>query len=107
MSRDPTVPPRATLGWVLAQAGADELVSVERLRGGWTSAMHAVVVRVRDGERSLVLRRMLREPWKTHAVGLLGREAAILKLLAATAIPARRWSRLTRSRTRPTSRRCS
>ncbi|HTE60569.1 MAG TPA: phosphotransferase, partial [Solirubrobacteraceae bacterium] len=88
MARDPTVPPRATLGWVLAQAGADELVSVERLRGGWTSAMHAVVVRAGDSDRSLVLRRMLREPWKTHAVGLLGREAAILKLLAATAIPA-------------------
>jgi aminoglycoside phosphotransferase (APT) family kinase protein len=52
-----------------------------------TSAMHAVRVRAAAGERSLVLRRMFREPWKTHAVGLLEREAAILGLLEATAIP--------------------
>ncbi len=90
MPRDPTAPPAATLGWVLARVGADEVVSVERLRGGWTSAIHGVVVRQRNRERSLVLRRMFREPWKTHAVGLLGREAAILKLLEATAVPAPR-----------------
>jgi aminoglycoside phosphotransferase (APT) family kinase protein len=79
--------PRATLDWVLAAAGADEVLEVEPLRGGWTSAMHAVRVRAGGGERSLVLRRMFREPWKTHAVGLLEREAAILGLLEATAIP--------------------
>lgn len=50
--------------------------------------MHGLIVRDRNGERSLVLRRMFREPWKTHAVGLLGREAAVLKLLEATAVPA-------------------
>ena len=50
--------------------------------------MHAVVLRVGHSERSLVLRRMFREPWKTHAQGLLGREAAVMRLLEATAIPA-------------------
>ncbi len=88
MPHDLTAPPPSTLEWVLARAGADELVSIERLRGGWTSAMHAVVVRGSDSERSLVLRRMFREPWKTHAVGLLDREAAMLRLLKPTAIPA-------------------
>jgi aminoglycoside phosphotransferase (APT) family kinase protein len=89
MSGDPTPPPPpATLRWVLKQARADELVSVERLLGGWTSAIHGVVVRTGGAERSLVLRRMFRQPWKSHAAGLLGREAAILKLLEATAVPA-------------------
>jgi aminoglycoside phosphotransferase (APT) family kinase protein len=86
--QDPSAPPPATLRWLLARAGADEVVAVERLRGGWTSAMHAVVVRDGNSDRSLVLRRMFREPWKTHAVGLLEREAAVMKLLSGTAIPA-------------------
>jgi aminoglycoside phosphotransferase (APT) family kinase protein len=88
MSHDPTPPPPATLRWVLAHAEADELVRVEPLRGGWTSAMHAVVVRAGDIERPLVLRRMFREPWRTHAVGLLSREAAMMRLLEATSVPA-------------------
>jgi aminoglycoside phosphotransferase (APT) family kinase protein len=84
----PTPPPPATLRWVLTAARANEVLGVERLTGGWTSAMHAVHVR-RDGEeRSLVLRRMFREPWRTHAEGLLGREAATLRLLEATSVPA-------------------
>jgi aminoglycoside phosphotransferase (APT) family kinase protein len=88
MSTEHQVPPSTTLSWVLARSGADQLVSVESLFGGWTSAMHAVVVREGDSERSLVLRRMFREPWRTHAVGLLGREAAAMRLLESTAIPA-------------------
>jgi aminoglycoside phosphotransferase (APT) family kinase protein len=64
------------------------VVAVEPLRGGWTSAMHAVVVRDGSSERSLVLRRMVREPWRTHAADLLRREAAVMKLLEDTAIPA-------------------
>jgi aminoglycoside phosphotransferase (APT) family kinase protein len=83
-----TAVPPETLRWVLAQTGADELVAVERLRGGWTSAMHALVVREGSSKRSLVLRRLFREPWRTHAKGLLGREAAVLELLDATAVPA-------------------
>jgi hypothetical protein len=71
---------------VLAAAGADEVLEIEPLRGGWTSAMHAVRAREGTNELSLVLRRMFREPWKTHAVGLREREGAILGLLEATAI---------------------
>jgi hypothetical protein len=96
MSCDPAAPPPATLRWLLTRAGADELVAVEPLRGGWTSAMHAVVVRDGGRERSRVLRRMVREPWRTHAVGLLGREAAVMRLLGAPAIPAGAWTRRAR-----------
>jgi aminoglycoside phosphotransferase (APT) family kinase protein len=73
---------------VLEVAGADEVLAVEPLRGGWTSAMHAVELRSGAARRSLVLRRMWREPWRTHAVGLLEREASMLTMLAPTAIPA-------------------
>lgn len=84
----PSDPPAATLRWVLAVAGAEEVLDVVPLHGGWTSAMHALELRAGGRRRSLVLRRMLREPWRTHAVGLLEREAAVLELLGPTAVPA-------------------
>jgi aminoglycoside phosphotransferase (APT) family kinase protein len=83
----PPEPPRSTLRWVLEQARADSIVAVDRLTGGWTSAMHAVTVRCGPTEYELVLRRMFREPWKTHAVGLLEREAGILRFLAPHPVP--------------------
>jgi aminoglycoside phosphotransferase (APT) family kinase protein len=72
---------------VLEHAQADAIVAVDRLTGGWTSAMHAVTVRKGRTEHPLVLRRMFREPWKSHAVGLLEREADILRLLAESPVP--------------------
>jgi aminoglycoside phosphotransferase (APT) family kinase protein len=86
--RDDGAPPARTLEWVLARAGADEVLALERLRGGWTSAMHAVAVRGPGGERELVLRRMFREPWLSHAPELLSREAGTLRLLAGGPVPA-------------------
>ena len=46
------------------------------------------VVRAGSGERELVLRRMFRGPWRTHAQGLLEREAFMLGLLAEHPVPA-------------------
>lgn len=64
------------------------MLDVRPLRGGVTSAMHAVDVRM-DGEvRALVLRHMDREPWSRHAPELIGREAEVLQRLAGTAVPA-------------------
>jgi aminoglycoside phosphotransferase (APT) family kinase protein len=50
--------------------------------------MHAVGVRGGGREWTLVLRRMIREPWRTHAKALLEREAGVLRQLASQpAIP--------------------
>ncbi len=49
--------------------------------------MHAVAL---PGGRFVVLREMLKEPWRTHAVELLTREAEVLGLLAQTPVPAPR-----------------
>ncbi|SNY66392.1 phosphotransferase family protein [Paractinoplanes atraurantiacus] len=63
------------------------VTGVRPLTGGWTSTV--VRLDAEDGERS-VLRLMTKEPWRQHAPGLLGREAAILDRLAPTAIPVAR-----------------
>jgi aminoglycoside phosphotransferase (APT) family kinase protein len=49
--------------------------------------MHAVAL---PGGRFVVLREMTKEPWRTHAVELLTREAQVLELLADTPVPAPR-----------------
>ncbi len=84
----PPSPPPPTLQWVIEHAAADEVVSVERLTGGWTSAMHAVTVRRGADQQTLVLRRMFREPWRRHARELLEREATVLRVLAPHPVPA-------------------
>ena len=68
-----------------APAARMTVIDVRPLRGGWTSEMHAVAL---PGGRFVVLREMLKEPWRTHAVELLTREAQVLELLAATPVPA-------------------
>jgi aminoglycoside phosphotransferase (APT) family kinase protein len=83
----PPFPSRSTLQWVIENAAADEVVSVQPLVGGWTSAMHAVTVRRGSDEHTLVLRRMFREPWRTHARELLEREAMVLQMLAGHPVP--------------------
>lgn len=52
--------------------------------------MHAIELRVGGERLSLVLRRMTREPWRTHARELLEREAAVLTMLTPSAIPSAR-----------------
>ncbi len=80
------VPP-STLRWVLTAAEADEVLSTRTLSGGWTSAMHAIVVRAGEVARTVVLRRMFREPWRTHARELLRREADVLTMLSGGTVP--------------------
>jgi aminoglycoside phosphotransferase (APT) family kinase protein len=76
--------PRMAQNWVRKVLQADGPLRVQRLAGGWTSDMW--LVRTSDA-RQVVLRQMTREPWRTHAVELLNREAAVQRALAPTAIP--------------------
>lgn len=69
--------------WVEA-ALQTRLRSVDPLTGGWTSTM--LLVTGVSGDEA-VLRLMTREPWRTHACGLLEREAMVLHQLEPTSIP--------------------
>ena len=60
---------------------------VRRLSGGWTSTILGLTAR--DGERA-VLRLMTKEPWRTHAAQLLGRESEVQGQLVGTKVPAPR-----------------
>ncbi|MEO5853541.1 MAG: aminoglycoside phosphotransferase family protein [Nocardioides sp.] len=72
------------LAWAAAAWGRD-VTAARPLTGGWTSTMLAL--EATDGARA-VLRLMTREPWRTHAAGLLAREADVQRLLAGTPVPA-------------------
>lgn len=64
------------------------VTSVRRLRGGDSSAMHSLTV-VRGGRtRRLVLRRFVRADWLAREPDIARREAAALRLLVHTPIPA-------------------
>ncbi|SEL19080.1 phosphotransferase family protein [Streptacidiphilus jiangxiensis] len=79
----------ATRAWVERQlAGGERLAGAEPLRGGWTSEMRGLRVEGPAGRRGLVLRSFVKPFYVQHAEGLLSREAAILRLLAATDVPA-------------------
>ncbi|WP_406299435.1 phosphotransferase family protein [Embleya sp. NBC_00888] len=79
----------ATRAWVESALPAGErVVGAGRLVGGWTSVMRRLRVVGPAGERALVLRSFVKPFFVRHAEGLLGREAAILKLLAGSGIPA-------------------
>lgn len=79
----------STRAWLEKTLSAGERVErVERLRGGWTSEMRRLDVTGPDGPRSLVLRSFVTPFFVRHAEGLLTREADILRLLAATDVPA-------------------
>ncbi|WP_405421187.1 phosphotransferase family protein [Streptomyces erythrochromogenes] len=79
----------ATRSWVeQGLSGAERIDRVVRLRGGWTSQMRRLDLRGPDGGRSLVLRSFVKPFYVRHAEGLLTREAAILRLLAGTDVPA-------------------
>lgn len=58
---------------------------VRGLSGGWTSTMLGLTVA--DGRRA-VLRLMTKEPWRTHAPGLLARESHVQGQLAGSRVPA-------------------
>ncbi|MGC0419703.1 phosphotransferase family protein [Embleya sp. AB8] len=85
---DDAVEWRATRAWVEGALGSGErVVGAARLVGGWSSVMRRLRVVGADGERELVLRSFVKPFYLRHAEGLLGREAAILGLLAGSGIP--------------------
>ncbi|MFI9604530.1 phosphotransferase family protein [Streptomyces sp. NPDC052043] len=79
----------ATRNWVeKGLSEAERIEGVTRLRGGWTSEMRRLDICGPGGRRSLVLRSFVRPFFVRHAEGLLTREAAVLRLLAGTEVPA-------------------
>jgi aminoglycoside phosphotransferase (APT) family kinase protein len=84
-----TAPPAAALNWAAAAVGAGaEVVGVRALEGGTSSAVHALDVRDRAGQmHALVIRRYLREDWRTEEPEAPEREAAALQLVRACPVP--------------------
>ncbi|GGY10972.1 hypothetical protein GCM10010358_74370 [Streptomyces minutiscleroticus] len=81
----------ATRAWVeKGLTEAERIENVSRLRGGWTSEMRRLDICGPGGRRSLVLRSFVKPFYVRHAEGLLTREAAILRLLGSTDVPAAR-----------------
>jgi aminoglycoside phosphotransferase (APT) family kinase protein len=82
--------PEQTLRWVEAAVGRGaRVVSVQRMHGGSSTAIHAVDARDRRGvPHRLVLRRFIRPNWKYP--GLARREAVVLELLERARYPAPR-----------------
>ncbi|MGW7192010.1 phosphotransferase family protein, partial [Streptomyces sp. NPDC054838] len=79
----------STRSWVEKGLSEGERVEqVVRLRGGWTSRMRRLDLCGPGGRRSLVLRSFVEPFYLRHAEGLLTREAAVLRLLAGTDVPA-------------------
>ncbi|MER7982961.1 phosphotransferase [Streptomyces sp. NPDC095817] len=66
----------------------DRIRAVATLRGGWTSQMRRLHVEGEGGPYSVVLRSFVKPFFVKHALGLLTREADILRLLADTNVPA-------------------
>ncbi|MER6127941.1 aminoglycoside phosphotransferase family protein [Streptomyces sp. NPDC001795] len=80
-----------TRTWVeLGLPPGDRIGGAAVLRGGWTSQMRRLDIEGRGGPYSLVLRSFLKPFFVKHALGLLMREADILRLLADTTVPAAR-----------------
>ncbi|GAA2822377.1 aminoglycoside phosphotransferase family protein [Kitasatospora sp. CM 4170] len=79
----------ATRSWVEKRlADGERITGAECLRGGWTSEMRRLRVTGPGGRRDLVLRSFAKPFYVRHAEGLLSREAAVLRLLGATDVPA-------------------
>ncbi|MEU7068195.1 aminoglycoside phosphotransferase family protein [Streptomyces sp. NPDC046161] len=79
----------STRSWVEEQlSGGEYIERAVRLRGGWTSRMRRLDIRGPGGPRSLVLRSFVEPFYLRHAQGLLSREAAVLRLLGGTGVPA-------------------
>ncbi len=83
-------PPPAALRWAAASIGGGaKVVSLRRLRGGSSTAVHAIDIEDRRGRRHrLVLRRFVRPNWQRP--DLPRHEAAVLELLERAAYPAPR-----------------
>ncbi|MFF9162051.1 phosphotransferase family protein [Streptomyces longwoodensis] len=68
----------------------DRVCAVAALLGGWTSQIRRLDVEGEGEPPSLVLRSFVKPFFVKHALGLLTREADILRLLADTNVPAAR-----------------
>ena len=82
-------PPNESLRWVVDAIGdGARITSMRRLRGGASSAMHAInVVDSRGHRYRMVLRRYVRANWLELEPDLAEREARVLQLLQRTGIP--------------------
>jgi aminoglycoside phosphotransferase (APT) family kinase protein len=80
-------PPRPTLSWLLRQLDAAELVAVDVMRGGSTSAMHRVTVRRADTELTVVLRRYVVADGPLPSSAVARQEITALGLAAAAPVP--------------------
>lgn len=85
-------PPAQALAWVAAAVGdGARVVATRRLRGGASSAVHAVTVETAHGARThLVLRRIEDTAWLAREPDLVAHEAAALRALATSGVPAPR-----------------
>ncbi|MFI2611165.1 phosphotransferase family protein [Kitasatospora sp. NPDC018619] len=82
-----------TRRWVQGLLGPGErLGAVSALKGGWTSRMRRLEVLRPHGAApyALVLRSFVKPFYRRHAPGLLACEAAVLRLLEASGVPAAR-----------------
>ncbi|MFD5434896.1 phosphotransferase family protein [Kitasatospora sp. NPDC127067] len=92
-SDDPGRGRDGTRRWVQEHLGPGERVTaVTALKGGWTSRMRRLDVERPGGAApyALVLRSFVKPFYRRHAPGLLAREAAVLRLLEGSAVPAAR-----------------
>jgi len=82
-------PPPEALRWVLDAVGRGaRITSIRRMRGGTSSAVHAVNVRDARGRlHRLVLRRFVRANWLALEPDLAEREARVLQLLEPSPLP--------------------
>ena len=82
-------PPVEALDWVSRQGPSGARVSsLRRLRGGTSSATHAVNLRTLDGRlHRFVLRRFVRLDWLMREPDLAAREARALQRVDATSVP--------------------
>ncbi|MFH8383853.1 phosphotransferase family protein [Kitasatospora sp. NPDC018058] len=77
--------------WVQgALAPGERITRATPLKGGWTSRMRRLDVEGTDAPYALVLRSFVKPFYRRHAPALLTREAAVLRLLQAGAVPAAR-----------------
>ncbi|MGW3043719.1 phosphotransferase family protein [Kitasatospora sp. NPDC001159] len=71
-------------------APGERIVRVTALKGGWTSRMRRLDIEGAGAPYALVLRSFVKPFYRRHAPALLAREAGVLRLLRASAVPAAR-----------------
>jgi len=81
-------PPAATLAWLLTAVDATDVLSVDVVHGGSTSAMHRVGVRRADGSAlTVVLRRYVVAEVLADAPSIAVQETTALRLVAGSPVP--------------------